>query len=513
MKKKLLGIFVCMLLIATALPAVGTINKDDMNTTPQRLVDVEWEYTYGGDEHDWLYHVQPTSDGGYIAAGISEEDNMFYGWLLKVDALGEEEWSTVNYDINGSAISSEIIVMCVREIPDEGYVATGWSRWYDEVNEWWATVGWLWKVDETGATVGVNIIGDAEVPYTVIGFNVLVVEDGFIVSGGYMGTSFEDVGLVKTDFDCNVEWVYHYDHGGSNMEYTRTLWLCDDEGYFLGGTVEDTPDQGGILMMKVDSDGNEEWASIFDGPATEYCDTMSGRQTDDGGFIISGTTYSYGAGGSDLWVIKIDADGDMEWNKTYGGPDNERNYGMDGTADGGYVFIVIKNAYSGSGTKEDTWILTTDNEGNPEWELIIEEEGTQWVQSIEQTDDEGFIIAGRTGSWEDPNSDGMLLKVGPFPQLDIEFTGGLGVEATITNNGLGDAVQAPYEMTVTGGILGLINKTVNGTIDIDAGATESISSGLLFGLGGFEITVKVGVKEETAQGFQFLVFSIVSSVL
>jgi len=98
MKTKIIGILVCTLLIATALPAVGTINKDDMNTTPQRLVDVEWEYTYGGDEFDWFYDIQPTRDGGYIAAGLSEEDNLYYAWLLKVDADGEEEWSTVNYE-------------------------------------------------------------------------------------------------------------------------------------------------------------------------------------------------------------------------------------------------------------------------------------------------------------------------------------------------------------------------------------------------------------------------------
>ena len=211
-----------------------------------------------------------------------------------------------------------------------------------------------------------------------------------------------------------------------------------------------------------------------------------------------------------MWIIEVDANGNELWNKTFGGPNEEHIYGMDETVDGDFAFVIVKDAFSVGGTKEDTWILITDSKGNPEWEFIIEEEGTQWSQAIEQTDDEGFIISGRTGLKGSPNADGLILKVGPFPHIDIELAGVIGVTATLTNNGLGDAVQAPYEMTVTGGILGLINKTVNGTIDIDAGATESISSGLLFGLGGIEITVKVGIKEVTAEGTQFLIFSLVS---
>ncbi len=516
MKKKILVILICMLLIASALPAVGTINKIEEREMPSFYQSgVEWEYTYGGDEFDWLYHVQPTSDGGYVAAGLTEEDNMYYGWLLKVNADGEEEWSLVEHNINGSVIDDEILVMCVRETtePYDGYVVGGFSRYYDEINEWWATVGWLWMVNDSGETMGGAIIGDADVPYTMFPFNVLVVDDGYILGGLYIGGHepdwFADIGLAKTDFEGNVEWIYNYDHDGSNMEYTRTLWKCNDGGYFLAGTMEDQSDLGNALMMKVDRDGKENWSSTFDGPATEYFPTIGGRQTDDGGYIVSGITYSYGAGGSDMWVIKTDADGNMDWNKTYGGTTNERNYGMDGTVDGDYVFVIIKNAYYPVGTKEDTWILTTDSEGNPEWELIIEEEGTQWGQAIEQTDDKGFIVSGRTGPIGNPGSDGLLLKVGPFPQLDFDLKGGFGVKAKITNNGEGNAVGAPYEITVKGGILGMINKTVNGTIDIEVGATETIPIGLIFGFGPFSVKITVGVKEEIRKGFNVFAFSLV----
>jgi len=516
MKTKIIGILVCMLLIATALPAVGTMNKDNgPNMSPLQSSEVEWEYTYGGDEFDWLYDIQPTRDGGYIATGLSEEDNLYYAWLLKVDADGEEEWSTINYEFNGTIIETDILVSCVRETPDDGYLAGGVGRYYSTFYGHWTVMGYLWKVDSLGVTEWLQPLGDEEEEWLYSPFVFENYDDsGWMCGGLYIeGTPSDyimDIALFKTDLDGNLLWYKHYDEGG-NFEVARSIWLTSDEGYFLSGCSLENPstDNGAFYMIKTDDEGTMEWDAIFDGPGVDFSPTMGCRQTPDGGYIMSGITDSYGAGGTDMWVIKSDSDGIMEWNKTYGGATNERNYGMDATEDEGYVFIVIKNAFSGGGTKEDTWIINTDDEGNPEGELFIEVDGTQWPQSIVQTDDEGFIVAGRTGSVGSPSSDGLIIKIGAFPHFDIKTTGGLGVGATITNDGLGDASDVPYEITVTGGLLGLINKTVNGTIDIEAGATETISSGLLLGLGGIEITVTVGVKEEIAEGLQLFIFTII----
>jgi len=512
MKTKIVGILVIMLLMATALPAVGTMNKDNgQNIALLQSSEVEWEYTYGGDEFDWFYDIQPTRDGGYIATGLTEEDNLYYAWLLKVDADGIEEWSTVNYEFNGTAIETDILVDCVRQAPDpdDGYIVGGLGRYYLEDLGIYTAAGYLWKVDADGVTEWQKVLGNETEQWYLSACVFESYDDaGWMCAGFYVGFTspteyYLDVALFKTDFDGNILWYEHYDLG-QDFEWARSLDKTSDDGYFLSGTSY------GIFMLKTDSAGNKTWDAIFDSPGFDFSPTMGCRQTDDGGYIMSGLTDSYGAGGTDLWIIKTDADGVMEWDKTYGGTGNERNYGMDATEDGGYVFTVIKNAYSGGGTKEDTWIINTDSEGNLEWELLIEEDGTQWPQSIVQTDDEGFIVAGRTGAVGSPSSDGLIIKIGAFPHFDIEITGGLGVGATITNDGAGDAIGVPYELTVTGGILGLINKTITDTIDIDAGATETISSGLLLGLGEIEITVKVGVKEKTAQGTQFLIFSIVS---
>lgn len=505
MNKKIVGIWIGMLLLATTVPVVGTLNAN-FETKKALLLPpgVEWEHTYGGDEFDWFYDTQPTTDGGYIATGMTEEDNMYYAWLLKVNATGEEEWSAVNHEFNGTAIESEILVQCVRQAPDGGYLVGGMGRYYLPNPGVWVYPGYLWKVNAAGSTEWLKLIANEQEGWFYVPFVFETYDNtSWMCTGFYIGFTsptdyFMDVGLFKTDLDGNLLWGNHYDVGQDyNYEFARSLWMTTDQGYFLSGTsaVDSTINVGGLCMIKTDSAGTLQKKAIFDGPGYEYSAAMGCRQTTDG-YIMSGLTDSYGAGKTDLWIIKTDENFTMEWNKTYGGPNYDRNYGMDATDTGGYVFTVIKNAYSVSGTKEDTWIINTDTLGNPEWELLIQEEGTQWIQPIIQTQDGGFILAGRTGAMESADSDGLLLKVAPFPHFDIEFKGGLGIKVKITNSGKGDAMQVPYKLTANGGLLGLINETKTGTIDLPAGNYWSFL-GLYMRLGKATFVVKIAEKEKT----------------
>ena len=519
MKRKIIGICICMLVIATALPAVGTTNNDiEKKVASFFPPGVEWEYTYGGGEFDWFYDIIPTSDGGYVATGLSEIDNMFYAWLLKISSDGSEEWSVINNDFYGYDIDYDILVNCVIETPDNGYLVGGMGEYYNNYYSTWFAAGYLWKVDVLGVTEWLKpIVNETEpwflAPQDCKSFD----ETGLMYAGYYVGyyspspaDYYLDVALFKTDFDGNLLWYQNYDFG-HDWETARSLDKTTDDGYYMAGASLDAPfsNNGGYIMIKTDSDGVIEKQKMFETPGFDYGSAKGCHQTADGGYIISGITDYYGAGGTDLWIIKTDEDFNEKWNKTSGGPNNERCYGMDATEDGGFVFVVIKNASYVGGTKDDTWIINMDGQGNLEWELLIEESGVQWSQSIVQTDDGGFIVAGRTGTIPSPDSDGLIIKIGPFPHFVVDIKGGLGVIAAITNDGLGDAIGVPWEIRVTGGILGMINVTKTGTIDLLAGETQSISTGLFFGLGSITITVEVGVIEETAEGTQLIILSMV----
>ena len=254
------------------------------------------------------------------------------------------------------------------------------------------------------------------------------------------------------------------------------------------------------FIIKTDSNGNKEWDQIFDGPEWDSITTHGNRQTDDGGYIIAGNTGSWGASDQDLWIVKTDASGNMVWNKTYGGINDDYCLGMDATDDG-YVFVVIKNAWITAEPKENLLIIETDEEGNITWEYEFYENGIQWMQAIHQIDDGGFIVSGRNGHLSSPDCSGLIMEIAPFPKINIDVSGGLGVKATITNDGDGNAENVLWTITVQGGFLGMVNKNAVGTITVPAGDLQSVSTGLFFGFGPITITVTVGVVEKTLSGF------------
>jgi hypothetical protein len=418
MNKKIIGGIVMTLLIATAFQAVGTMNKIINNSIQPPTV--EWEKTFGGDEFDWFYCVEPTSDGGYIATGVTEESDINYAWLVKVDANGNEDWSSVNYEWYGTRIENQMIVSCVRETSDGGYIASGLGTYYNNFHEYWTVSGYLWKVNSIGTTEWLKSIINEEQEMTFFLMNIEEdpIDYGFYCAGSYiLGSPSDyilDVGLVRTDDEGNLDWYQHYDAGG--YDFTRSLDITEpDDGFFLSGTTQYNPNvvKDAFCMVKADSDGNKEMDKIYDGPGFDYHNVMGCGQTSNGGYITCGVSYTEDTESNDLRIIKVDESLNIEWDKTFGGPNDDRCYCMDIT-NIGYVFLVIKNAYINTGTKADLWVIQIDNNGNKLWDLLIEKEGIQWLQSIVQTNDNGYIIAGRNGKMENKNSDGLLIKVSSF---------------------------------------------------------------------------------------------------
>lgn len=206
-----------------------------------------------------------------------------------------------------------------------------------------------------------------------------------VKNGGYIfaGQINFNSAIVKTDKNGNISWNKTYDI--LNDSFFSSVQLTTDGGFILAGSTKpfDTFLDNGLLV-KTDKDGNELWSKYFGGE--EYDSFNAVRQTSDDGYIIVGESNSYSDNIQDIWLVKIDKDGNEMWNKTL-----SSNYDSSSdikiTSDGGYVI-------TGSSGITNGLIFKVDSYGNKQWTRIFETKGL--VSSIQQTADGGYIATGYT---------------------------------------------------------------------------------------------------------------------
>lgn len=335
--------------------------------------------TFGGSENDDGRSVQQTADGGYIIVGTS---------LIKIDSNGNEEW--INQSIDGRS---------VQQTTDGGYIVTGKLR---------AGVNsdiWLIKTDLQGngewnkTFGGGNGEGAESVQQTTDGGYIIT---GYTVS---FGNGRMDVWLIKTDFNGNEQWNKTF--GGSDDDMGYSVQQTIDGGYIITGVTSSFGNGGwDVWLIKTDSEGNEEWSKTFGGSAWEQ--GLSVQKTENGGYIITGWTDSFGIGNGDVWLIKTDSNGNEEWNKTFGESSGDVGNSVQQTTDVGYIITGWTNSYGNGG--EDVWLIKTDSEGNEEWNKTFGGSGHEMGNSVQQTTDGGYIITGSTNSFGNGRRDVWLIK-------------------------------------------------------------------------------------------------------
>jgi len=200
---------------------------------------------------------------------------------------------------------------------------------------------------------------------------------------------------------------FNQTYGGTETDGAMSVVQTSDGGYAMAG-VTDSSGAGmtDSWLIKIDSAGNMEWNQTYGG--TDYDDACSVVQTFDGGYALAGCTNSSGAGGDDFWLVKTDSAGNMEWNQTYGGPKREWAWSVVQTVDGGYAMAGQTNS-SGAGMT-DSWLIKTDSAGNMEWNKTYGGPGTDYGYSLVQTFDGGYALAGFTNSSGAGDHDFWLIK-------------------------------------------------------------------------------------------------------
>jgi predicted secreted protein len=216
---------------------------------------------------------------------------------------------------------------------------------------------------------------------------------GFIVAGytySY-GTGDSDFWILKLDSSGNQAWAKTF--GGIYADQAWSIKQTSDAGLIVAGSTKSYGAGGSdFWVLKLDSSGNQTWAKTLGGTGDDVAQSV--QQTSDGGFIVAGSTKSYGAGGSDFWVLKLDSSGNQTWAKTFGGTGDDTAHSVQQTSDGGYIVAGQKESSVGSGNKV-MWVLKLNSSGDSVWAKTLSG-GSQYdgAWSVQQTADSGYIVAG-----------------------------------------------------------------------------------------------------------------------
>jgi hypothetical protein len=330
-----------------------------------------------------------TADGGYALA--CNQRSFFTGsldaWLIKTDAAGNIQWN-VTYGGAGWDGAHSIIATS-----DGGYAIVGSTGSF--VEDGFFGSGnmdcWLIKTDSNGNMQWSKTYGGTESEY---GQAVIETPDGGFAIAGHAFTSVEEGRenflLVKTDLSGNLQWNKTY--GGEQIDWAYSIVATPDGGYALSGVTSSFGSQNNCLLVKTDSLGNMQWTKTY--PARGSMGSRALILTFDGGFALTGNVYVKNFTESDLWIAKTDASGNLEWNQTYNGKGIEHAYALVSTTDGGYAvagFTTTANV-----EEADCLLIKTDASGNMQWNKTYGSQYADAAYTMVQTTDGGYALA---GSW------------------------------------------------------------------------------------------------------------------
>jgi hypothetical protein len=361
--------------------------------TQSAYAQVRFAKTYGVRGWDVAYSVRQTSDSGYIVVGRTLGDVL----LIKTDAKGNIQWAKA---YGGKNV---VDARFFQQTSDGGYIVAGYTNSFGagELDIFLIKTDAKGNVQWAKTYGGTNFDDASSVQQTSDG--------GYIVVGttGSFGTGERDIFLIKTDAKGNIIWAKTY--GGTDDDFAYSVQQTSDGGYIVvGQTNSFGTGNYDAFLIKTDAKGNIQWAKTYGGKGFEEASSV--RQTADGGYIVVGYTTSFGAGGSDIFLIKTDAKGNIIWSKTYGGTDDDFASSVQQTSDGGYI-VVGYTASFGAGER-NIFLIKTDAKGNIQWAKTYGETDDldRGIPSVQQTSDGGYILVSTTISFGAGGADIFLIK-------------------------------------------------------------------------------------------------------
>ncbi|MDD5528765.1 MAG: T9SS type A sorting domain-containing protein [bacterium] len=226
-------------------------------------------------------------------------------------------------------------------------------------------------------------------------------DGGFVIAGTTksFGAGVEDVYLVRTNSSGDTLWTKAF--GGTSSDYGNSVQQTQDGGFIIAGTTKSfgigAPTYSNVYLIKTNSSGDTLWTRTFGDFSNEDGYSVQSISGGTNGFIIAGSTTSFGAGGGDIYLVRTNSSGDTIWTRTYGGSNNDWGAYVQKTQDGG--FIITGGASSFGAGSYDAYLVRTDSLGDTLWTRAFGGTSYDYGKSVQQTQDGGFIITGETSSF------------------------------------------------------------------------------------------------------------------
>jgi hypothetical protein len=427
--KQFVYIFLFLIVVSCSKDAeVANINNQAVSNF---LGEVEYVKNYGGSGEDTAQAIIATADGGYAVFGFSNSTDGDINakttdvndyWLLKFDAEGNLEWNKV-YGGSKDDRGQNLV-----QTSDGGYALTGYAKSDDgdaSNNEGFHD-NWVVKLDAFGTIEWEKSFGFSGHDHS---YDILQTDDDGFFFVGFLditsaradgntekGNSLTRHGVgefwgTKIDPKGDLQWRGYF--GGTNNDRAHAVVQADDGGFVMAGFTEsddfdisNTRGSYDFWVVKVDDKGNLVWESSFGGSGIEISQDIA--KTNDGGYVITGNTFSSDTdvsknnGESDIWLVKIDANGSLVWEKTFGGTQFDAAQGVIASKDGG--FIVTGNSKSAdvdvvaNAGENDIWVIKTDDKGIIVWQKTFGGAGLDFGFDAIETDEGGIILVGETSS-------------------------------------------------------------------------------------------------------------------
>jgi len=365
---------------------------------------ISFERIFGRTDSDGASSVRVTDDGGFILAGSTLLLGEEFGdaTLIKLDQYGQLIWSQVYGIEDYSESFSEAI-----PTNDGGYIAAG-SKANSDDNE--PPDVWIVKTDASGTVIWDKTFGGNQNDGAA---DVITTSDGgYLIVGSYEHDTAQrqdvDAYLIKLNASGNLIWEKRW--GGELGEGAGCVRQTSDGGYVIAGSTTSygAGEHDGYLL-KLNSNGNDVWYKTYGG--TDWDKLGKVVLTDDGGYLIAGWTASFGAQARDVYLVKTDAAGNEQWHKLYGEVHKDGASDVIQTSDGGYLVVgSLENTFFSNYWRADGYIIKTDASGNELWSRTYGDYNDEGFSCVREVGDGGYIVSGGANSYGN-GSEVYLLKI------------------------------------------------------------------------------------------------------